>query len=94
MTIKSMARSLAYRTISTYGPPKPARTQHTLGLKVLLLVIVVSLRPLKNSLVRGERNHQGLQNRLITGASAIADFGRVRRRSRLGGLLHYYERAA
>ena len=42
----------------------------------------------------GERNHQGLQNRLITGAPAIDTFGRVRRRSRLGGLLNYYERAA
>ena len=42
----------------------------------------------------GERNHQGLQNRLITGALAIGSVGRVRRRSRLGGLLNYYERAA
>ena len=42
----------------------------------------------------GERNHQGLQNRLITGAAAIGTVGRVRRRSRLGGLLNYYERAA
>jgi hypothetical protein len=42
----------------------------------------------------GERNHQGLQNRLITGAPVISTVGRVRRRSRLGGLLNYYERAA
>jgi transposase InsO family protein len=42
----------------------------------------------------GERNHQGLQNRLITGAPVIGTVGRVRRRSRLGGLLNYYERAA
>ena len=42
----------------------------------------------------GERNHQGLQNRLITGAAAIGTGGRVHRRSRLGGLLNYYERAA
>ncbi len=41
-----------------------------------------------------ERNHQGLDNRLIT-ATPVADaVGRVRRRSRLGGLLNYYERAA
>ena len=31
----------------------------------------------------GERNHQGLQNRLITGAAAIGTGGRVRRRLRL-----------
>jgi putative transposase len=42
----------------------------------------------------GERDHQGLQNRLITGAAAIGTGGRVRRRSRLGGLLNYYERVA
>ena len=42
----------------------------------------------------GERNHQGLQNRLLTGAAAIGTGGGVRRRSRLGGLLNYYERAA
>ena len=41
-----------------------------------------------------ERNHQGLDNRLIAGAPATDAAGRVRRRSRLGGLLNYYERAA
>ena len=41
-----------------------------------------------------ERNHQGLDNRLITGTPAADAAGRVRRRSRLGGLLNYYERAA
>ena len=41
-----------------------------------------------------ERNHQGLDNRLITGRPATDAAGRVRRRSRLGGLLNYYERAA
>jgi hypothetical protein len=39
-----------------------------------------------------ERNHQGLDNRLITPMADAAS--RVRRRSRLGGLLNYYERAA
>jgi hypothetical protein len=34
-----------------------------------------------------ERNHQGLDNRLITGTPAADAAGRVRRRSRLGGLL-------
>jgi transposase InsO family protein len=41
-----------------------------------------------------ERNHQGLDNRLIAGMPSIDGVGRVRRRTRLGGLLKYYERAA
>jgi transposase InsO family protein len=42
-----------------------------------------------------ERNHQGLENELIEGASAVkGPFGRIRRRQRLGGLLNYYCRAA
>jgi putative transposase len=41
-----------------------------------------------------ERNHHGLDHRLIMG-TPVADAARpVRRRSRLGGLLNYYERAA
>jgi transposase InsO family protein len=40
-----------------------------------------------------ERNHQGLDNRLIMGTSRTAA-GRVRRRARLGDLLNFYERAA
>jgi hypothetical protein len=42
----------------------------------------------------GERNHQGLENRLITGAPASETTGRVRRRQRLGGLLNFDERVA
>ena len=41
-----------------------------------------------------ERNHQGLDNLLITGTPVADAAGRVRRRSRPGGLLNYYERAA
>jgi transposase InsO family protein len=41
-----------------------------------------------------ERNHQGIGNRLISGAPVIATTGRVRRRPRLGGLLSFYARAA
>ena len=40
-----------------------------------------------------ERNHQGLENQLIEAVSSRRD-GRIRRRSRLGGVLNYYERAA
>jgi transposase InsO family protein len=42
----------------------------------------------------GERNHQGLGNRLISGPRVITITNRVRRRLRLGGLLNFYERAA
>jgi putative transposase len=41
-----------------------------------------------------ERNHQGLGNRLIVGPPGIDGTCRVRRHSRLGGLLNFYERAA
>ena len=40
-----------------------------------------------------ERNHQGLDNRLIIQEQLVADrAGAVRRRSRLGGMLNYYYR--
>ena len=42
----------------------------------------------------GERNHQGLDNRLISGPPVIKMTSRVRRRPWLGGLLNFYERAA
>jgi putative transposase len=42
----------------------------------------------------GERNHQGLDNRLISGPPVIRMTSRVRRHPRLGGLLNFYERAA
>jgi transposase InsO family protein len=41
-----------------------------------------------------ERNHQGLDNRLVSCPPVIKMTSRVRRRSRLGGLLNFYERAA
>ncbi len=42
-----------------------------------------------------ERNHQGLDNRLIRPYSAeTANEGSIRRRERLGGILSYYYRAA
>jgi putative transposase len=40
-----------------------------------------------------ERHHQGLGNQLIDGVLPRRE-GSVRRHSRLGGLLNYYERAA
>ena len=41
-----------------------------------------------------ERNHEGLENQLISGRPAIQMISRVRRHSRLGGLLNFYQRAA
>ena len=41
-----------------------------------------------------ERNHQGLGNTLIDRIVPTRRRGWIRRRSRLGGLLNYYERAA
>ena len=41
-----------------------------------------------------ERNHQGLDNALIDARPHGPTGKRIRRRSRLGGLLNYYERAA
>jgi transposase InsO family protein len=41
-----------------------------------------------------ERNHQGLENRLIEVRALCRRAGRICRRPRLGGLLNYYERAA
>ena len=40
-----------------------------------------------------ERNHQGLDKRLIAGPPAIERTSRVRCRARLGGLRNFYERA-
>jgi hypothetical protein len=42
----------------------------------------------------GERNHQGLDNRLISGPPLIHTASRVQRRQWLGGLLNFYARAA
>ena len=42
-----------------------------------------------------ERNHQGLENRLIIPIKGKLKMeGRIERRERLGGLLNYYYRAA
>ena len=42
-----------------------------------------------------ERNHQGLDHRLLIGATRVkAIGGSVRKRERLGGLLNYYYRKA
>ena len=42
----------------------------------------------------GERNHQGLENRLIENPPPANTNGRIVRRERLGGLLSFYYRAA
>ncbi|OOO01118.1 MAG: hypothetical protein USCGTAYLOR_02678 [Chromatiales bacterium USCg_Taylor] len=44
---------------------------------------------------RAERNHQGLDNRLIRPSTVVwLPQGPVRRRERLGGMLSYYQREA
>jgi len=43
----------------------------------------------------GERNHQGLENRLIEAAEEVgSSVGEIQCRERLGGLFHYYYRQA
>jgi hypothetical protein len=43
----------------------------------------------------GERNHQGLDNRLIRAVpSSLQEAGMVRRKQRLGGMLNFYCREA
>jgi hypothetical protein len=43
----------------------------------------------------GERNRQGLENRIIISNSEhLAASGPIRRRQRLGGMSNYYYRAA
>jgi hypothetical protein len=42
-----------------------------------------------------ERNHQGLENRLLRPLCAVGEpHARVKRRQRLGGMLSYYHREA
>jgi len=41
-----------------------------------------------------ERNHQALDNRVISGPPVFQMTSRVQRRPRLGGLLGFYQRAA
>ena len=57
--------------------------------------------PLRNSVrafiahYHGERNHQGLGNKIIEPGEAIGQtVGEIECRERLGGLLRYYYRAA
>ena len=43
----------------------------------------------------GERNHQGLENRLIRATPvAAANDGAIDRHARLGGMLNFYDRQA
>ena len=43
----------------------------------------------------GERNHQGLNNKLLCpDPTLVGEGGEVKRRERLGGLLNYYYRTA
>ena len=41
-----------------------------------------------------ERNHQGLDNQLLTPLSNVSKTNTIKSRERLGGMLKYYYRAA
>lgn len=65
----------------------------------IIPICVGSLRRVINEYVEhyhGERNHQGLDNQLIS--APVADMrkreGSINRRERLGGMLNYYYRLA
>ena len=67
-------------------------------LERLILFGETSLRTAVQNFVvhyHSERNHQGLDNRLIQPEpNHLGNTGEVQRRERLGGLLNYYYRAA
>ena len=67
-------------------------------LERLILFGETSLRTAIQNFVahyHSERNHQGLDNRLIEPEpDQLKNTGEVQRRERLGGLLNYYYRAA
>ena len=63
----------------------------------LILTSEAQLRRAAESYVahyHGERNHQGLGNRLIEGTSVANEDGEVLCNERLGGLLKFYHREA
>ena len=61
----------------------------------VLVVILVAVAALITALWvnEGERNHQGLDNKLID-SDLLDGRGEIECRERLGGLLKYYHRAA
>jgi hypothetical protein len=67
-------------------------------LERMILFGEASLRTAVNQYLlhyHGERNHQGLGNRLIEPAGSVGENrGEVECRERLGGMLKYYSRAA
>jgi hypothetical protein len=65
--------------------------------KVILIGQASLRRAIAEYMVRfhEERNHQGLENRLIRERPvAAANDARIHRRTRLGGMLNYYQRVA
>ena len=77
-----------------------ARKAKAVGRKALLKIFIgqASLRRAVSEFMEhyhAERNHQGLDNRLIRGhPTAVDDNGIVQRRQRLGGMLNFYYRKA
>jgi putative transposase len=62
-------------------------------LQVIDLTTFTKLNPPTNH-YHAERNHQGLENRLIVAAATQANDGAVHRYPRLGGTLNFYYRQA
>ena len=77
------------------------RSVHSVKSECLAQIIPLSERHLRGAIgnyvahYHGERNHQGLGNRLIERSAARpGPLGPIRRRQRLGGVLNYYYREA
>jgi len=77
------------------------RFVHSIKEECLVKRIFIGERSLRRAIMEytahyhEERNHQGLENRLIRRAAAsAANDAVIHRRIRLGGILSYYERVA
>ena len=76
------------------------RFVRTIKEECLTKMILIGERSLRRAVgpfcehYHGERNHRGLQNRIIEPEFTATDEGRVERRERLGVLLCYYYRDA
>ena len=80
--------------------PRATRLVRSIKEECLARLVVLGEAHLRRTLVaftehyHRERNHQGLQDRLITPDPTGPPRGLIRCRPRLGGLLRYYYRAA
>jgi hypothetical protein len=76
--------------------PTPSGSSARSSLERLIVLGEAHLRSATSAYLthyNGERNHQGMDNQLLTPQVLPAD-GLIRRRRRVGGLLGYYYREA